>query len=321
MSAFINRLRQEIMHMAPPTILVVEPDPAIAALLTDHLPQYETAVVGNGREALSFCRSTPPSLILIDTRLPDLDAMQLFEQLLPIKFMHRIPVFFLGQENEARERRMQALDLGVDDVITKPFDIVELQFRVKNALPSVAQQIDLVTGLPDWPATYVTLNQRLAKSNWSVIYIHIAYMGAYHDVHGTIAGQQMRRTVAHLLMALVDELGQADDFIGTLGANDFVILTRNPQPGQLAERFQERFRTACRQWYTPREVATERIKLADGRLIPIMSPAITTISVSGRQFETPLQLVETAEQQLRQTHPHAYAESLSPPLQAIFAIS
>ncbi len=321
MSSLIVRLQHELARLRPPDILIIEPDSNLSGLLSEHLQQYETHVVSNGRDALRYCHETPPNLILLDATLPDMPALDLFQQLLPLKFSNRIPVFLLGQRADQRNQRMQALEMGVDDYINKPFDIVELQFRVKNALPNPAQTVDLVTNLPGWPATHLELKRRLKQADWSLIYFHIAYMAAYHDLHGTIAGQQIRRTIADLLNDIVDDRGQLADFIGAIGESEFVIITGSERPSRMTTQFQQRFYHECRQWYTPREMAAERVKLPDGAFTPIMTPMTAVVPSQLKTFSTTLEVLQTAENLRLKNHPNTQPQRLSPPLKAIFAAS
>jgi PleD family two-component response regulator len=318
MSSLTSRLQQELARIKPASILIVEPDAAIAGLLNEHLSHYDTTVTNNGRDAYTFCQHTPPNLILID--LPDEAALPLFRQLLPIKFARHISIFLLGQSDDTREQRMIALEMGADDYISKPFDIIELQFRIKNALPNPAQSGDLVTGLPSWPAIHSDLQRRLKRRDWTFCLVHITYMGAYHDVYGTIAGQRARRAIANLLNDVVDELGELDDFIGALSENEFVIITSGEQHGRMLTLFQQRFQAASRQWYTPQELAVERVHLPNGSSAPLMAPLTAVVPGRTQTFSSTLEVVEAAETQRQTRHP-APPDPISPPLKAIFASS
>lgn len=318
MTVLTARLQQELERIKPATILIVEPDPAIAGLLRDHLVDYEIQIAANGRDAYALCRQSAPDFILIDTNLSDTTALQLFQQFLPAKFANQIPIFFLGQLDDTREQRMKALEMGVDDYISKPFDIIELQYRVRNALPGRIQNLDLVTGLPGWPAVYNELQLRLQSQKWSLILIHIAYMGAYQDLYGAIAGQRVRRAAATLLYDVVDSLGQPDDFIGVLGEEEFVIITSYERPDHMANLFQQRFISTSHEWYTPLERAGGRLQLLDGGYTPLMTPVTAVVSAASGPFATPLAVIEAAEA-LRP--PVDLPEYTTPPLKAIFASS
>ncbi len=320
MNKLTAHLQQELKRIKPATVLIVEPDPYLGRMLGDYLAGYVWQVVDNGRDALALCQQTPPHLILIDTHLPDMSALELLQQLQPLKIIHHIPVFFLGQPDDGRDQRMKALEMGVDDYIAKPFDVVELQFRVKNALPRPAQSVDLVTGLPGWPAVYQDLQARLNRQAWTLLLIHVAYMGAYQDVYGAVAGQRVRRTIADLLNGALDDAGEPDDLVGVLSAHEFVMITRNQQPTQLLAQLQQQFANACRRWYSPAELAAAQIQLSDGRRAPLMLLATAVVPAHFASFATPLDIIDAAET-IRQRQYPATVEKGTPSIQAIFATS
>lgn len=320
MNQLTTRLQQELSRIKPPTVLIVETDPYLGRMLSEYLPEYSCQVVENGRDALAMCQQTPPHLLLIDTDLPDMPALQLFQQLQPLKLVNHIPVFFLGQPDDGRDQRMKALEMGVDDYIAKPFDVVELQFRIKNALPRPAQSVDLVTGLPGWPAIHQNLQSRLSQPDWTLLLIHITHMGAYQNVYGAVAGQRVRRTVADLLNGAVDELGELDDLVGVLSAHEFVIITHSPQHGRMLAQFQQQFAAASHRWYSPAELAAAQVQLPDGSRSPLMTLATAVVPARSASFATSLEIIDAAETLRLRLFP-APMEAAIPPLQAIFAAS
>lgn len=319
MSSLSTRLQQEMARLKPARILIVQPDNHIAHLLSEHLADYDIQIVHNGRDAQTICQQTPPNLILIDTNLPDINPLQLFQQLLPIKFMNHIPIFFLGQLEHSRDQRMQALEMGVDDYINKPFDIIELKIRVQNALPNPARNLDLVTGLPGWPAVHNNLQRRLQQgSHWALVLVYVQYMMAYHDLYGAIAGQKARRAIADTLNQVLDNFGFVDDFIGTLSEQEFVIITASEHHGRMLEQFQQQFQQQSRHWYTSQELALDRVKLPDGRRVPLMTPVTAVVSSKTGQFANPLAVIEAAE---KRCHRSDLPEPVPAALRTLFAAS
>jgi DNA-binding response OmpR family regulator len=86
-----------------------------------------------GQEALDKTRCGMPHLIVLDIMLPDIDGYEVCRTLRTNTRTSHIPVIFLTQKDE-RSDRLQGLELGADDYITKPFDIEELKLRVQNAI-------------------------------------------------------------------------------------------------------------------------------------------------------------------------------------------
>lgn len=115
------------------TILIVEDEPKIAALLADYLSAhggYECVQAHRGDEALPRFRSTRPDLVLLDLMLPGLDGLEVCKQL---RRESDVPVIMLTARVEEIDRLL-GLELGADDYICKPFSPREVVARVKAVL-------------------------------------------------------------------------------------------------------------------------------------------------------------------------------------------
>jgi len=114
-------------------ILVAEDDVALAQFLRKGLErqQYAVNVVHDGQSALQALNDVPCDLLTLDLNLPTLDGMSVLKQLRPAK--PRLPVLVLTGR-ATLEDRIQALDTGADDCITKPFSFVEFLARVRALL-------------------------------------------------------------------------------------------------------------------------------------------------------------------------------------------
>lgn len=110
-------------------ILVVEDDPRIADVLRYALTSagYEVTVVQRGREAVEIARQSPPSLILLDIGLPDIDG---FEVCRLVRTWSDAPIIFLTSRADEIDR-VVGLEIGGDDYVVKPFSPRELLARIK----------------------------------------------------------------------------------------------------------------------------------------------------------------------------------------------
>ncbi|MGH2525092.1 MAG: response regulator transcription factor, partial [Anaerolineales bacterium] len=117
------------------TLLVVEDDPNLAEMLTNYfnIQGYRVLTFDWGEDAVRTCQLDPPQLALLDVRLPDIDGYEVARRLRTHRRTQTIPLIFLTERN-ARSDRLRGLELGAVDYITKPFDLKELQLRVRNAL-------------------------------------------------------------------------------------------------------------------------------------------------------------------------------------------
>ena len=113
-------------------VLVVDDDETIRRTLRINLRArgYEVEVVGSGRDALSTLEDAPPDLVILDLGLPDLDGVEVLSVL---RRTSRVPVVVLSARHQSDDK-VEALDEGADDYVTKPFGMDELMARVRSAL-------------------------------------------------------------------------------------------------------------------------------------------------------------------------------------------
>jgi two-component system, OmpR family, phosphate regulon response regulator PhoB len=121
-----------------PLVLVVEDETALQQLLAYNLQRAGFAVeqAFDSDEALTLIAERPPDLILLDWMLPWMSGLELCRQLRRKKETANLPIIMLTARTEEPDR-LQGLDTGADDYITKPFSIDELIARVRAVLRRV----------------------------------------------------------------------------------------------------------------------------------------------------------------------------------------
>ncbi|HYJ04775.1 MAG TPA: response regulator [Chthoniobacterales bacterium] len=110
-------------------VLVVEDDPRISDVLEYALKAegYEVQTAQRGREATEIAKRSPPSLIVLDVGLPDIDG---FEVCRIVRKFSDVPVIFLTSRSDEIDR-VVGLEIGGDDYVVKPFSPRELLARIK----------------------------------------------------------------------------------------------------------------------------------------------------------------------------------------------
>jgi two-component system, OmpR family, KDP operon response regulator KdpE len=113
-------------------ILVVDDETQITRVLKTTLSAkgYSIRTASDGVQALQEMRNWPPDLIITDLRMPNMDGLQLCQK---VRAQSRIPIIVLSVKGE-ETIKVEALDAGADDYITKPFSVNELLARVRAAL-------------------------------------------------------------------------------------------------------------------------------------------------------------------------------------------
>jgi two-component system KDP operon response regulator KdpE len=117
-------------------ILVVDDEPQITRVLKTSLSShgYGTRTAADGDEALQVMKDWSPDLIITDLRMPNMDGLDLCRH---VREKSRIPIIVLSVKGEERTK-VEALDAGADDYVTKPFNMNELLARVRAALRRAA---------------------------------------------------------------------------------------------------------------------------------------------------------------------------------------
>ena len=113
-------------------VLVVDDDPTIRRTLRINLRArgYDVEEVGSGADALATLRDAAPDIVILDLGLPDLDGVEVLRR---IRSGSAVPVVVLSARQQSDDK-VEALDEGADDYVTKPFGMDELMARVRSAL-------------------------------------------------------------------------------------------------------------------------------------------------------------------------------------------
>jgi len=118
-------------------ILVVDDESQITRVLRTALAGhgYNVRTAGDGDEALEVMRDWPPDLVITDLSMPNMSGLELCQR---IRSKSSVPIIVLSVRGEERPK-VQALDAGADDYVTKPFNMNELIARVRAGLRRAAR--------------------------------------------------------------------------------------------------------------------------------------------------------------------------------------
>jgi CheY-like chemotaxis protein len=230
--------------MGKARILIVEDDVDIGTMLKIYFQSqgYDIDHALRGSEALEKTRHGMPHLIVLDIMLPDIDGYEVCRTLRTNTRTSHIPVIFLTQKDE-RSDKLQGLELGADDYITKPFDIEELRLRVQNAIARSEREslTDAQSGLPSGKLIEDQLRHAIRQKGWTFMDVRINYLEPFKEVNGIIAAGDVLRFTGMLMGEVVDELGSPNDFIGHAGGDSFVILTTDAAALEIKRHLKAKF--------------------------------------------------------------------------------
>lgn len=292
--------------MSKARILIVEDDFDISNMLKIYFSaqDFEVEVAPRGTSALEKTRHVLPHLIILDIMLPDIDGYEVCRILRTHTRTSHIPIIFLTQKDERRDK-IQGLELGADDYITKPFDIEELKLRVQNAITRSERENlrDPRSGLPSGKLIEEQLRQIIHKQEWALMDIRLIYFQAFKETYGFVAGDDAMRFTAMLLGEVVDEVGTPNDFIGHTGEDNFVIITTEETASKIENHLRERFREEIGTQYNfiDREQGYILAENDAGQLIetPLMAINIGTILASEYDFADIREITELAAEARR----------------------
>ena len=295
--------------MSKARILVVEDDLDIANMLQIYFSSqgYEVELAPRGSDALEKTRQSMPHLIVLDIMLPDIDGYEVCRRLRTSTRTSHIPVIFLTQKDE-RSDRLQGLELGADDYITKPFDIEELRLRVQNAIRRAEREslTDPRSGLPAGRLIEEQLRRIIRTDGWALMDIRINYYDAFREVYGFVAANDVLRFTAMLLNEVVDELGTPEDFIGHPGDENFVVITSEEAAPAIRARLKERFAEEVKSHYNFMDREQGYITVEENgvtKQVPLMTLSMGIVSPSQYQFADIREITELAAEARRKDTP------------------
>jgi two-component system, OmpR family, KDP operon response regulator KdpE len=150
-------------------ILVVDDDPAIARTLRINLRarDYEVRLAYDGRTALQILADDPPDAVLLDLGLPDVDGVGVLRRL---RTFSDVPVVVVSARHTSDDK-VEALDLGADDYVTKPFGMAELLARIRAALRHGQGDGRDVSRVITTATLYLDLGDHVARRNGEPVHL------------------------------------------------------------------------------------------------------------------------------------------------------
>lgn len=256
-----------------PQLLIVEDDLDLSEMLNAYfrVQNYEVLTAAWGEEALKITRDNDVDLIVLDIRLPDIDGYEVCRKLREQRRTHDTPIIFLTEKRD-RVDKLQGLELGVVDYVTKPFDIQELRLRVRNAISRANRQtlVNPVTDLPEGPM----VKERLAtlvnsQDKWALLRLSISSLDSFREMYGFVAADDVMRAVTLMVRNAVREHGTPEDYVGQLADNDFVVISKTENILRIKERVEARVGQS-REYFYPlkdRDKAREAMEANHLRLV------------------------------------------------------
>jgi DNA-binding response OmpR family regulator len=237
---------------AKPIILVVEDDLDVADMLNAYfqVQGYEVITANWGEDAVRVCTKTVPNIVILDIRLPDIDGYEVARQLRSNRRTREVPIIFLT-EKRSRSDRLQGLESGGDDYITKPFDIQELRLRVRNALRRNNQGslTNPVTNLPEGALVDEKLSEYLDRQDWAILRVSVENLESFRENYGFVASDDVLRAISLMIHNALRDQGGPNDFLGQITPTGFILFTSPNGVAELQERIRSRLEQSLDYFY------------------------------------------------------------------------
>ena len=213
-------------------ILVVDDETQITRVLRTTLSSqtYDVRVANDGETALEIMKDWVPHLVITDLSMPNMDGLELTRRL---RTTTKVPIVILSVRGEERTK-VQALDAGADDYVTKPFGMEELLARVRAALrrsssgtSAEAQRIELGNFMIDVAAHKVSVAGRdvhlTPKEFDLLVYLarHAGKLLTHRTLLGAVWGGQSTEQIEYLRVLV----GQLRKKLEAAGASPHCIVT------------------------------------------------------------------------------------------------
>ena len=241
-------------------VLVAEDEPVSRLRLQAFLSKwgYSVLVAADGAEALRVFHSERPRLVVLDRMMPQMDGVDVCRTIRRQAAEPYVYVILLTAQDDSREI-IEGFEAGADDYITKPFEVQELEARVRTGARIVELQEQLIaareqlrieathdslTGLLNRAAFFEGLHKEVVrarryKTPLALIMADLDHFKAINDRHGHPNGDRVLRETAHRLRASI----RGSDVIGRYGGEEFVVAAPDCTP-QDARLLAERFRAS-----------------------------------------------------------------------------
>ncbi|GLV59600.1 diguanylate cyclase response regulator [Dictyobacter sp. S3.2.2.5] len=260
------------------SILVVEGEGVITQLVREQFggEGYQAVVVRNGEDAVQFAMREMPGLIILDVELRGIDGYQVIQQLRDHPKCMHIPIIMVSAHSSLVDK-VRAYELGVDSYITKPCCSDELLAHIRRQLRRVQQTtLSPLTRLPGGLQLERAIDYKLRGSDpWSVLYLDLDNFKAFNDAYGFVTGNDMILLVGHICQRVVYEYGNADDFVGHVGGDDFVIVTTPDREKILCRHILARYKQESMSFYHPEDIERGSINGVDRSGHPYQFPLVS----------------------------------------------
>jgi len=248
-----ERPRSALVHRD--IALVVDDDEQVLRLVKRVLERagFECITVNDGQAAHDAAVEWRPDIILLDLMIGEVTGDHVMSELRDDFRTRLIPVVFLTVRDSLKDK-VEHLLSGADDYVTKPFIPEELVARLRAVMSrsTTTRGLSPLTGMSGNSDILREITRRLAQSErFAVLYPDIDSFKSYNDHYGFLRGDDVIKTLATIILEVLEENHSDHHFAGHVGGDDFVVLTEPSIAETIATEITKRFDQAIVALYDP----------------------------------------------------------------------
>jgi len=284
--------------------LVVDDDEQVLRLVKRVLERagFECVTVNDGHSAHDAAVEWRPDIILLDLMIGEVTGDDIMTQLRDDFRTRLIPVVVLTARDSLKDK-VEHLLSGADDYVTKPFIPEELVARLRAVMTrsTTTRGLNPLTGMSGNSDILREISRRLVENErFAVLYPDIDSFKSYNDHYGFLRGDDVIKTLATIILEVLEERHSNHHFAGHVGGDDFVILTEPALAESIAEEITKRFDAAIPALYDPtdRDHGWIESEERSGNILrtPLVSVSIGVVIAEPGSYSSPAAVAARASE-------------------------
>ncbi len=253
-------------NLSREVLLIAEPDENLLLMFKTYFEQEEYVVytVERGEDTLLEALKRRPSLILLETQLPDKSGLGVFEEIKKYPRVNHIPVIFLGGGTEIVLQN-RILEAGAYDFVQKPVDLPELNLRIRNGLRRSEGHLHPQTRMPTGKQIDEALQRMEKEKDFYRLELRIENFDTFKDLYGFVTAKEVLSYVGNVISDSVIELGAPKDFVGHRHEANFVVITTRDFGPRLYGHLKKKLDSQLPQFYNFVEREQGYVQVPDGK--------------------------------------------------------
>lgn len=234
-------------------ILIIDDEPSILDAVKFYLEDedFEVHVSADATRAVELAESLRPDLIILDVMMPVVDGIQVCRQLRSRARTRMIPIIFLTAR-ESVEDKIQGLEAGGVDYITKPFANQELLARIRAHIRHSQEALagHPVTGLPGASTVEEEVNRLLQEGRiFTAVFAQVDHLQEYREAYGVSRGDRLLLRLSRMFEEELEHLVPEETFLGHPAYYDLLVTCPPEKAEPLCARLVEKFEAEKDQFY------------------------------------------------------------------------